>query len=442
MAEVFDFLVVGDCEASLASAAIAAKSGARTGIIALEKQRRTGRQSTSSVPNFLWRRLNLQDYGLSLEPVNARVTLLPDKKIVKTYSGVAATASEMAAAGNDDYQFWSSYNDEMVRLSGAPFYSVLTGGDGAQKNHAEAFSGPPESIASTLRLSGAAHDMLEDYFDNAEFITHLGANILCPAGLGGREPASALLLPEFANPDSQLVRSGKDSASLARILKKICDEYGVRTFSKKLNGFAPAGRKHCLVSFKGGDEVRTARLFFADPDRPSSLGINLGTMPLARKNVAQARVVLRMREKVEAPAGEDNALFHIIDEFCDMENARASVDDGRFPDPLPVAFEFTNDGDIVASVSYCPTYFREAGEKRDWTGQDRQVLIQLITERIAQRVEGVTGNVKKTEMQITGLTPVNVAPEVCDAEWLIVQPSRHNVIGAAAELTERLFANG
>ncbi|MBT8473809.1 MAG: hypothetical protein KJN99_14465, partial [Marinicaulis sp.] len=96
MAEVFDFLVVGDCEASLASAAIAAKSGARTGVIALETQRRTGRQSTSSVPNFLWRRLNLQDYGLLLEPVDAHVTLLPDKKVIKTFSNTVATASEMA----------------------------------------------------------------------------------------------------------------------------------------------------------------------------------------------------------------------------------------------------------------------------------------------------------------------------------------------------------
>ncbi|NNL88279.1 MAG: hypothetical protein HKP25_04355 [Marinicaulis sp.] len=442
MAEVFDFLVVGDCEASLASAAIAAKSGARTGVIALETQRRTGRQSTSSVPNFLWRRLNLQDYGLLLEPVDARVTLLPDKKVIKTFSNTVATASEMAAAGNDDYQFWPSYKDEMVRLGAATIYPALAGGNSSRNKNAAGFSGSPDSVASVLRLSGAAHDMLKDYFDNADFISHLGANILCPAGFGGGEPASALLLPEFANTHSQRVRSGKDSTSLARILKKICDENGVEFFSKKLSGVAAAGRKHCLVTFKGSDEIRTARLFFADPDRPSSLGINLGSMPLARKNAAQARVVLRLREKIEPPAGEENALFHIIDEFADLENARASADDGRFPDPLPVAFEFTNDGDIVVSVSYCPTYFKEAGEKRDWTGQDRQVLIQLVTERIAQRVEGITGNVKKTEMQITGLSPLNVAWEVSDAEWLIVQPSRHNVIGAAAEMTERLFANG
>ena len=79
MTKAYDIIVIGDDEASLCAAAAAAQHGVHVAILSPpRKAMHSSQASFVAVPNFVWRRFDLHDYGLALEPASARVTLTND----------------------------------------------------------------------------------------------------------------------------------------------------------------------------------------------------------------------------------------------------------------------------------------------------------------------------------------------------------------------------
>lgn len=442
MTATVDFLVAGDDEASLAAAAAAAKSGARVALLRPPKRGpRIPPASFSAVPNFIWRRFDLHEYGLSLEPASARVTLAA-RQAVTTFAGVRRTQASLADAGVGDHLLWTAFVEDMAGLEEA---AVMNGAAAGASNGADAFPSlfhDARRLSALAKLTDSCESLLGDYFCDADLKTHVGAHALSRAGLGGREAGSALALPEFFAEDAWPVRIAEGGPSLRAVLEKVCAQCGVTMLEGALLDIAADGDRRS-VTLTGDQRIKTQFIFFATPEAAQAAGAATSSLsPLGLGGQATAVMRLTLKEELRPPAGDDKAVFQIADDFAELQTARDAAADGRLPERPPVEFEITADGDIIARTAYCPAAFRTEDGLRGWTGQDRQAIAARMKERLASRLDGLAGKIVKTEVKIIGADETVRDARLPDDENIIIQPNRHNAVAAAVRLVDKALHHG
>lgn len=433
-----DILVIGDDEASLAAAAAAARAGAKVALLRPADRKKRPAATAPAIPNFVWRRLDLQDYDLTLEPVSARVTLFGEGEPFATFANARATAAALAENGAGDHLLWSDFLEEAAGLVGDDYLSTSYFSAAAPGGKAlAALLGDSEALARAARLFGSCADMLDDYFKDDRLKSHVAAHALASAGFGDREAGSATALAESFSEDAWRVRTPKDSAALRAVLEKVCQDAGVEMLAGKVTEISAPGGKFVSVAIGADDKIRTRRIFFATPEAAMAAGA-LNGAGLGRAGCATFTIRFKLSERMDPPGGDAKALFQVIDTGADLQAARDAAVAGRLFDRLPVEFEFTPAGEIVARSSYLPAAFYEDGEWRGWTGQDRQAAATIVRERLASRMPGLAARIRRTEADV--VAPSSAVSPFEGCERVTIQPRRHDAVSAAVKLMDQVMA--
>ena len=441
MTALFDFLVIGDDAPSLCAAACAARAGA---LVALARPPEPGGAVSSvsvpNIPNAVWRRLDLHEYGLTVEPVSARVTLLENGAPVVTHADRRETGAALAAAGIDDYSLWPDFIAELESLERDDF--IAAGASGAPLDAARALTRLLTDVSALDRaaqLSGTCRALLDDVFGEACLKDHTAAHALAPHGLGGAEAGSAIALADGMKDDAWRMRVDGGPASLHAALLKACEQAGVQIFIGEVRPAPAENGKSQTVVVGDQEKLKTRFIFFASPAAAMEAGAGRCAPGAALSGGgAVAAMRIRLAETVDAPAHDKGAVFQIIDDSAELEQARDMMVSGRLPEKIPVEFEFTPEGDIVARTSYCPAQFSEDGEERGWTSQDRQAVAARIKERLLSRMPGLAEAVRGTRISVSAPPPNG---GFAQSDRIIVQPNGHNPIGAAVSLIDRVMAS-
>jgi len=433
MAATYDLMVIGDDAPSLCAAAAAAQSGAATALAATGAVT-FGGPSVCDIPNAVWRRLDLQSFGLDTDPVSARITLFANGESTATFQKTDDTANALRETDSEAAALWPDLVDDFRVLGDA---SANSGASGATTMLAQLDS--RRAFVDLGRLTGSGSELIDDYINGSPLKAHVKAHALAPFGLGGEEAGSAEALPDFFDEYAWRVRAKSGARSVIGALRKACEVYGVDAASASVERANADGAKHNSILFGNGEKIRTRYIFFASPDAAEAAGYDAAGAT-ASANGGRAVMRLKLRDTVEPPAGDARALFQVIDDGSAMKNAREDALTGRISDALPVEFEFTDKGDIVARTSYIPAQLQEEGEWRDWTGQDRQMLSSTIVNRLASRIDGLHGKIKKTDLKIISQAGAE-KNKFSDAQNIIVQPRRHNATAAAIALIDKVLAD-
>jgi phytoene dehydrogenase-like protein len=381
-------------------------------------------------PNFVWRRFDLQDYGLALEPVSARITLTGEGESITSFASSRQSQMAFAARGLGDHLIWEAFSKDMAALNKiAPLSEIMNGGAPHGAVLAEIFKNP-KRLAALEQVTNSCAAVLEDYLTDGALKTHLAAHALSHTGLGGREAGSAIVLPEFFDEDSWPVRIARDSPSLKAVLEKLCEKTGVEKLDGKILSIEESDGKRRAIAVSDGQIISAQFVFFATPEAALAVGVRPALSVYGGANAA-AIMRLTLKEKTAPPAGDQKALFQIAENMKELQEARDAAADGRLPDKPPLEFEFAATGDIIARTSYCPAAFRDKDEWRGWTGQDRQAMAARMKDRLAGAVDGLAGKIAKTEMRIVGGGEPDAFARVRESDFIIIQPHRHNAIAAS-----------
>ncbi len=434
MAATFDLLVIGDDAPSLCAAAAGAAAGATTALAATGAVTHGG-PSVCDIPNFVWRRLDLQDFGLATEPVSARITLLADGETAATHRGLEDTVDALRDVDADGAALWPEMTDDMRALG----ETGLTVGVGGCAPKALSLIDNMRALADLGRITGSGAELIEDYVNGGPLNAHINAHALAPFGLGGVEAGSAAALPEFFDEHAWRVRAKSGARSIIGALRKACEHHGVAATASGVEKASADGARHNSILFKGGEKIRSRYIFFACPDAAEAAGYG-GAGQGSPANGARAVMRIKLRDPVDPPTGDRRALFQIVDEAADLKKARNAALGGRMFERLPVEFEFTDKGDIVARTAYVPKRLQEEGEWRDWTGQDRQLLSTIVLNRLAARIDGLQDQIRKTDLKL--IDRANAGEDkFADARNVVLQPRRHNAIAAAVMLIDKVLAD-
>ncbi len=450
MTAIFDLTVIGADEASFSAAAVAARAGASVAIICPRK-RKNMTASFCDMPNFVWRRLDLHEYGLSLERISARVTLGPDGATVITYEGARETKAALVKSGHADYLLWTDFVDEMKALeAGRKLRDAAIAAPGNGDAGFSLFSGGVRECATLGQATSSCTAALDDYLGDDALKTHIAAHALGPSGLGGAEPGSALALSEFFDEHAWRVRPDESGPSLLSTLETACKDCGVEFFTKDIAEIARDSARQVVVSLVDGEKIKARYVLFASPGAAQKTGMRASVCPLAGHGAATAVLRITLKRPMPPVASDDKAVFQILDDAGDLQVARDAALDGRLPESLPVEFEYAANGDIIVRTSYCPASFRDDDGWREWTGQDRQAAARRMTDQLASRIPELSANVRKTKIEIIGAAspdraPVFAGPGFVGQGWagienVIVQPNRHNAVAAAVRLVDRILA--
>lgn len=437
MTALFDVLVIGGDEASLCAAACGAKTGAHIGLVRLEKKRGVSSSGAiANIPNSVWRRLDLQNYGFALEPVSARITLFGEGAHVTTFPGARETKNALTEAGLEDGALWEDFIEDISRLDDDGL--IVSTASGAFVEGAKRLAdllGNPKALDRVGRLSGSCLALLGDYFNDSRLKDHVAAHALAPMGYGGMESGSARALIEYLDEDAWRVRPVNNKGPLCEILETVCAHAGVELFTSP-GGAAFSDRgKNKEVRLDGDKKLKTRSIFFATPDAAIKAGAGKGS---SGGGTATAVLQLKLEKGGDTPDAEDKkAIFQIIDSWGDLQTASDAAAAGRLPENLPVEFEFDDHGGLIARSAYCPAAFYEDGEWRGWTGQDRQAAEARIRARLSQRLPGLAPLIRKSKIEITG---AQTGAGAVDCDDLIIQPHRHNAVSAAVKLMEKVIA--
>ena len=434
MAASYELLVIGDDAPSLAAAAAAAANGAATALASAGAASDIG-PSICDIPNFVWRRLELQDFGLEVEPVSARITLLADGKSATTLRGLQESVEALRDAEDENAALWPALTDDMQALGEAELFPNV---DGASPGALFCFDNL-RALENVGRLAGSGEELIDDYVNSGPLNAHIQAHALAPFGLGGEEAGSAVALPEFFDEHAWRVRAKSGTRSIVGALRKACERYGVAAAPARVQRVSADGAKQNAVIFENGEKIRSQRIFFASPDAADAAGY---APPGQNAPVNGARAVMRikLRDRIDPPAGDMRALFQIVDDASDIKSARRDALEGRISERLPVAFEFTDKGDIVARTAFAPKRLQEEGEWRAWTGQDRQLLATIVLNRLASRIDGLHEQIRKTDLKVIDRVSAD-HDRFGDARNIYLQPRRHNAIAAAVRLIDMALAD-
>lgn len=433
----YDFLVIGDDEASLAAAGAAAKAGALVAVQRPFERKKRSPAAAPPVPNFVWRRLDLQDYELTLEPVSARVTLPKEGGPVATYESVRRTAEALEAAGGADHAVWADFFEEIAALEEDEYLTrALYDGETPGGREFAALLADPQLLAKAARLFGPCADLLDDYFADPKLKLHVAAHALSLAGAGPRETGTASALVEWAG--AWRVRTPKDGPSLRIVLERVCHDAGVAFTAEKIAEIAPGGGRTAAVVLASDEKLRVGRIFFATPDAAAAAGAAHCRNGFGYAGHAVFSMRFRLADGVEPPGGDRNAIYQIVDEAGDVQKARDAAVEGRLYDRMPVEFEYAPNGEMIARSSYLPAAFYEDGEWRGWTGQDRQAAAAIMRERLSSRMPGFANYIRRSEAEVFAPPAGPSVFSGCDR--VVIQPRRHDAIGAAVRLMDRMMA--
>ena len=443
MTAQFDFLIIGDDEPSLCAAACAQRAGASVALVRPAKSKTDfAARSLPNIPNFIWRRLDLQDFGLTVEKTSARVTLFGEGDPVVTFSNPRETKTALSEAGFTDAVLWEDFVADANSLADSGFINESASGakNGGAVDLAKML-GDRTALHRAAQLAGSSRSLLDDCFEDERLKDHILAHALSPSGLSGAEPGSAFALTDYFDEDGWRVRANGDGKSLHEILTIVCENAGVVTFTKPIEKVFADSAKFTAVVFDDEEKIKTRRVFFATPDAAAIAGAGHCAPGASMRGSATATAAMRFKlsEKIEPPAHDKNAIFQIIDSSADLQEASDDALSGRLPERLPVEFEISEEGDILARSSFLPASFYEDGEWRSWTSQDRQAAAIRIRERLSERLPGLANSILKATVDISGVYEAENPYAQCSG--VVVQPHRHNAISAAVRLIDRIMTS-
>ncbi|WDI32135.1 hypothetical protein PUV54_02880 [Hyphococcus flavus] len=441
MSVQYDFLIIGEDEASLCAAACAARAGARAALLRPNRQKKQNAPAASpAIPNFVWRRLELQDYDLTLEPISAHVTLFKDGSSMVTYAGSKETGQALAERNIDDHLVWDDFIDEVSslaeeNLSTLPFARA----NPANGKVLASFLSDATALDRTARLFGSCADLIDDYLSSQTLKTHISAHALAAAGSSDLETGSASAVSEFFDEHSWRLRTPKDAASLRAVLEKVCQDAGVDIHSGKITEIASEGENYVLVMLGAEEELKTRTIFFSTPDAAWQAGAH-GSVLNSTSGGAHASVTVRFKlsDRIPPAAADDKAIFQIVDDIDDVRDARAAAVKGKLFDKTPVEFEYTANGEIIARTNYFPAAFYEDGAWRGWTGQDRQAAAAIVKSRLISRMPDLASQIRRAEAEV--ITPTTKPGLFDDCDKVVIQMRRHNSIAAAVKLIDEIMA--
>lgn len=428
----YDLLVIGAEPAGLAAAACAARSGARAGLIRTgDKPPRSA--SAPGVPDFVWRKLNLQDKGLDAEPVTARISLFEGGRALKTFASRKKSGDALEAAKNSDHRLWADFNEALARAWEESEALVRRAGARGTGKTAPALLSAlagKSGAGAAERLTATTLSVLDDYFSSDDLKTHLASVALSPFGFGGDEAGSALALAGIAAPSAWRVRASRKGPKLERVLEEAAVDAGVDLIDARLRSLAAVDDKVFEITIHDGEVLRARRVMAASAEAAARAGLEVapGFSPLMRRDGAVANVRLRFAKPVAAPGGEEGAIFYLADSLTAFAEARDAALEGRISERAPISFEVNKD-EIVVQAPFCPAALKSDGEERDWTEQDRQAFGQQIVARLAPHLNGAARSVRRVDVRVTP-----AAPAQGDSAGIIAPPPGHDPIGAAVKL--------
>lgn len=433
-----DLLIVGAEPAGFAAAACAARAGASVALVrGGERKARAG--STPGVPDFVWRKLNLQDAGLDAQPVSARVSLFEDGRSVSTFMGGRKTEESLKRSGGADHHLWADFCDQLSRLwtEGEEIARSSASGPDRKKTPLLSSLWRKDAAAAARQLTASTAGLLEDYFSEEHLRTHLANVALSPFGLGGDEPGSALALAALCEPAAWRVRSGGKGKSLAEALEEAARAAGVEIIQSRLREIV-AERRLRLVSFENGELVRARRIMASSVEAAARAGLDIAPSfsPLARREGAVADVRLKFQKAPQALEAGKNAVYYVADSLDAIADARDAVLEGRLVERMPISFEFNKD-EILVHAPYCPSYLKTENEVREWSEQDRQALGMQIVQRLEPFLNGATKQIKRIDIRVTQAAP---SPGDAPDNSIAAPTPGHDPIGAAAKLALELVS--
>lgn len=428
----YDLTVLGDEPAGLAAAACAARARARVALIRSgDKPSRAA--STPGVPDFVWRKLNLQDSGLLAEPVTARVSLFEDGRAFKTFGSQKKTRDALESAQSPDFRLWSDFNDALSRSweeSEELVRRAATGRSGGQSAPVLTALAGKDGPGAAKRLTATSLTVLEDFFASDELKVHLASVALSPLGMGGDEAGSAQALTSLAAPSAWRVRVSRKGPKFERVLEDAAAAAGVEIMDARIRIVESPDDKTYELTLHDGDVLRTRRLMAASAEAAARAGLEVapGYSPLMRRAGAVAHVRVRLAKSIEPPGGDKDAVYYLADSLASFAEARDAALQGRLVERPPISFEFHKD-EILVQAAYCPAFLKTDDEVREWTEQDRQALGQQIVARLAPYLNGAARSVRRVDVRVTP-----AAPPHGDKAGVITPPCGHDPIGAAVKL--------
>ncbi len=431
----FDLVIFGADPGGFAAAACAARAGAVCAVVKTGHEL-MGAGSASTVPNFVWRQLDLHETDLVVEPIEARVSLLPDGGAVASFADDQRTEDELSKASPNDGALWADFKGEMRRKH-------------ARKKlpREEIFAALGATFAATP-MDGAPTDtldaVLDDYFDSDAIKTHLAAVAGLAFGLGGEEPGSAYALASAVDRNAWRV---KDGAGLLATLERVSEKAGVEHYDARARRIVRHDARHFDVELENAEILRAGALMASSPRIAWALGLKIkgDPSPLSNRENAEAMISVKLSQEILPPASAPEgvaATYYIMESAEEIRAARDAVLEGRIPDVAPISFEL-GDREILVRTSYCPKVLVSEDGPREWTGQDRQILGKQVVQRLERYLNGALDSVQRTDVKICGAA--DLEPEFAlndDAPAIAAPPPEVNEIAAAARLAMRLVANG
>lgn len=429
----YGLIVVGAEVAGLAAAGCAAREGARVALLDTGDKPPQG-ASEPAVPDFVWRKLNLQDFGLDAKPIEARISLFPQGRALRTFQSMRKTQEELELCAPEDARLWAAFARELSRLREDGEAIARRSALGARgKNAPPAFLGAltgQSGATLAARLTQRSRALLDDYFRDEALKIHLASIALSPFGLGGDEAGSALALGASDAPAAWRVRAGRKGPSVERALEEAALAAGAEIIEARIEELSFEEEKSACITLHNGEALRGRRVMAASLDAAARAHIAVAPAfsPLARRDGARAHVRLRLQKAATPSAGARSAIYYLADSLSSFAEARDAVLEGRLYEKAPISFEYQKD-EIIVDAPYCPAFLNSDGESREWTEQDRQALGRQIVERLSPFIEGGARAVKRIEVRIAP----SVAPQG-DRLGIAAPPPGHDPVGAAARL--------
>lgn len=411
---IYDIIVIGADAAAYAGAAYAAARGKKTALVAERLfPSRFDSDLTPSIPNAVWRRLELETCGAAADELASRRTLLAEGKTIETAKTARQTSRLLKAHRPAAAKLWPDFQAEM---------------------ESAAFQPAANMYAQAARRAG---DVVSDYFEDADLQAHLLAHSLAGAGRGPKEIGSAIFVHEQAHPENWPVRLNNDKGGWRSVLTERCKHFGVEIIDDKIRSILSADKTARAVALANGDEVRGKTLFFPAGDTAARFGLMrcASDAALYARDTAIAVVRFRLSGKLEAHDEQRKSLTQIIDGQTDLQTARDDARAGKISEHLPVQYELLPGGDVLARSAFCPVQFQTEDGPRDWTGQDRQIVAGVIRKKLASRLSDLEEKIRRTETYI--FSPRDMPP--ADCARVIVSPSAGGDIATAARLIDAMI---
>ena len=436
MVTSYDVCVIGDDAASRFAAAAASRSGANVALVPLAREKTPPRVSISEIPNALWRRLDLHDFGLKIEPASARVSLMGDDNSCTTYRDQQETEDYFLTSGLDPEFMWADLLDEMAAL--APMADLLSMDEAPI--HA-LFSTNLATQSDILRSTQSCNDLIAEFFNASPLSTHICAHALSTTGLGGSEPGSAISVCDFLDETTWPARIGGGVDALDEALKEACEKYNVKTLQGPVVRVVNGPGKSMTLELAGELLIKTSRIFFADPVMAEHAGYAVSFGPTEAVNAAEGVLRLKLKKKISPKVADRQAVFEVVDDIKELVGAREKALMGTLSERVPLTFEFAEDGALIARTRYVPSRLHDDEGWRDWTGQDRQILKKAMIDRLCEALPELKENIRASDLYLEGTTTNDDSAPINDARHVYLQRKRHNAIAAAVALMDKALSD-